>query len=216
MLRAEFDAVEGPAHLVYRVSAPLARDHWLNDPEVGGGRILGEACHMIDYANWLCGTPTRVQAAALPAPAGTGSIESASITIQYANGCIATVHYSGVGAADMPKERVEVLRGGWSWVLDDFASLISYGPKGRRTEALRSADKGHAELMRRVLAAVRGERPFEPGLGAAYAAQSVALQALESIASGQVVDSALPDGARQSPAREGHADHSDDLARPRA
>jgi predicted dehydrogenase/threonine dehydrogenase-like Zn-dependent dehydrogenase len=215
MLLAEFDAVEGPVHLVYRVSAPLARDHWLNDPAVGGGRILGEACHMVDYANWLCGSPTRVQAAALPAPAGTGSVESASITVEYANGSVATVHYSGVGAAELPKERVEILRGGRSWVLDDFASLVSYGPKGRRTESLRSADKGHAELMRRVLAAVRGERAFEPGLGAAYTAQSVALQALESIASGQVVDAALPDRVRQLASREGHADHSDDLARPR-
>lgn len=169
---------------------------------------------MIDFANWLCGRPTRVQAAALPAPAGTGSVESASIAVEYANGSVATVHYSGVGAAELPKERVEVLRGGWSWVLDDFTSLVSYGPSGTRTEALRAANKGHAELMRRVLAAVRGERPFEPGLGAAYAAQSVALQALESIACGQTVDAALPAG--QLAPREGDSHHSDDLARPRA
>jgi predicted dehydrogenase len=215
-LRAEFDAAEGPAHLVYRVSAPLARDYWLNDPEIGGGRILGEACHMIDFANWLCGRPTRVQAAALPAPAGAGSVESASITVEYADGSVATVHYSGVGATDLPKERIEVLRGGWSWVLDDFMSLVSYGPKETQTEALRAADKGHAELMRRVLAAVRGERPFEPGLGAAYAAQSVALQALESIASGQAVDATFPGGAGELPSRQGHTHHSDDFARPRA
>ncbi|HWM10073.1 MAG TPA: bi-domain-containing oxidoreductase, partial [Solirubrobacteraceae bacterium] len=177
-LRGEFDAVDGPAHVVYRVNAPLAADHWLNDPRVGGGRILGEACHMIDFANWLCGTPLRVLAAALPAPPTVGSVESASITIEYANGSVATVLYSGVGAGSMPKERVEVLRGGRSWVLDDFRALTSWDPGGESTEEARGQDKGHAELMRRVLAACRGRQPFEPGLLAAYAAQSVALAAL--------------------------------------
>jgi predicted dehydrogenase/threonine dehydrogenase-like Zn-dependent dehydrogenase len=191
-LRGEFDAVEGPAHLVYRVNAPLAADHWLNDPRVGGGRILGEACHMIDFANWLCGTPLRVSAAALPAPPTVGAVESASITIEYANGSLATVLYSGVGAGAMPKERVEVLRGGRSWALHDFRSLTSWGPGGERTEESKSQDKGHAELMRRVLAACRGQQAFEPGLGAAYAAQSVALAALDSIGSGTSVEVPSP------------------------
>ena len=70
-------------------------------------------------------------------------------------------------------------------MLDDFRSLTSYGPGGPRTEDGGSQDKGHAELMRRVLAACRGRQDFEPGLEAAYAAQSVALCALESIASGE-------------------------------
>ena len=191
-LRGEFDAVEGPAHVVYRVNAPLAADHWLNDPRVGGGRILGEACHMIDFVNWLCGTPLRASAAALPAPPTVGSVESASITIEYANGSLATVLYSGVGAGAMPKERVEVLRGARSWVLDDFRALTSWGPAGEHTETARGQDKGHAELMRRVLAACRGRQPFEPGLLAAYAAQSVALAALESIAAGQAREIPLP------------------------
>ena len=191
-LRAEFDAVDGPTHMAYRVNAPLATDHWLNDPRVGGGRILGEACHMIDFANWLCGTPMRVMAAALPAPRVVGSVESASIGIEYANGSLATVLYSAVGAGSMPKERVEVLRGVRSWVLDDFRSLTSWGPDGEHTEEARGQDKGHAELMRRVLAACRGQQPFEPGLLAAYAAQSVALEALESIAGGEAREVPLP------------------------
>jgi predicted dehydrogenase/threonine dehydrogenase-like Zn-dependent dehydrogenase len=185
-LRAEVDAADGPVHLVYRVNAPLAADHWLNDARVGGGRLLGEACHMFDFANWLCGVPLRVLAGALPAAVGT--VESASIVVEYANGSVATVVYSGAGAGAMPKERVEVLRGGRSWVLDDFRALTSWEAGGERTETARTPDKGHAALMRRVLAACRGEAPFEPGLQAAYAAQSVALCALESIAGGVAVE----------------------------
>ena len=62
-LEQEVRAASGPVQLVYRVSAPVAVDHWLNDPVEGGGRILGEACHMLDFANWLCGRPERVLAA---------------------------------------------------------------------------------------------------------------------------------------------------------
>jgi predicted dehydrogenase/threonine dehydrogenase-like Zn-dependent dehydrogenase len=185
-LDEEAQSVPGPTHLVYRVNAPLAPDHWLNDPREGGGRLLGEACHMFDFANWLCGTPERVLAAAVPAPAGVGSPESVSVTIQYADGSVATIHYSGLGPASMPKERVELLRGGRSWTLDDFRTLTSFGPGGTRTESARG-DKGHAELLHRVLAATRGDQPFEPGLGAAHVAQSVALAALESISSGRPV-----------------------------
>jgi hypothetical protein len=88
----------------------------------------------------------------------------------------------------MPKERIEVLSAGRSWVLDDFAALTSYTKADARTQTVRRADKGHAQLIGEVLAACRGERPFAPGIDAAYAAQSVALGALESIAIGAAID----------------------------
>jgi predicted dehydrogenase len=134
----------------------------------------------------------RVQAAALPAPAGLRTPESTTVTVQYANGSVATVHYSGVGAASLPKERVEVLGGGRAWVLDDFTNLVSHGEGSPRTRTERRPDKGHAALLAGVLSAARGERPFEPGLGAAYAAQSAALAALESLATGGPVEVKLP------------------------
>jgi predicted dehydrogenase/threonine dehydrogenase-like Zn-dependent dehydrogenase len=193
-LEGQVRAASGPGQLIYRVSSPLPHDHWLNDPVEGGGRLLGEACHMFDFANWLCGTPIRVQAAGLPAPGDLATPESTSVSVEYANGSVATVHYSGVGATSMPKERIEVLRGGLAWVLDDFATLTSYGPDGERTERAKP-DKGHAALLEGVLAAARGERPFEPGIEAAYAAQSVALAAQESLAAGSPGDVHLPDSA---------------------
>jgi predicted dehydrogenase/threonine dehydrogenase-like Zn-dependent dehydrogenase len=187
----EAHALVGPIQLVYRMNAPVAAEHWLNDPQEGGGRILGEACHLFDFANWLCGTPERVVAVAVPPAAGLATPESASVTIQYADGSVAAIHYSGLGPASMPKERVEVLRGGRSWVLDDFRTLTSFDAEGK-TEARDGGDKGHAELLRGILAACRGQRPFEPGLGAAYWAQSVALAALDSIASGQAMTVEAP------------------------
>jgi predicted dehydrogenase len=179
--------VPGPVFLVYRVSAPGPPDHWLNDSAVGGGRLLGEACHMFDFANWLCGTPERVFAAALPSTNGVSTVENSAVTIQYSNGSVATLHYTAVGADAMPKERIELMGGGHAWVLDDFVSLTSYAGSRSRTQTARARDKGHATLMKGVLTACRGEAPFEPGIEAAYAAQAVALAALESVATARPV-----------------------------
>jgi predicted dehydrogenase/threonine dehydrogenase-like Zn-dependent dehydrogenase len=191
-LHDEVASAVGPLHVIYRVNAPLPRDHWLNDPRVGGGRIQGEACHMLDYANWLCGEPIRVTAAAIPAPTGVDAVESASITVSYADGSVATVHYSGLGAAGLPKERIEVLRGGRAWVLEDFRTLVSYDGPGAQTTESRRQDKGHAALLGGVMDACRSGRSLRPGIEAAYLAQALALGALESIASGQTVAVARP------------------------
>jgi predicted dehydrogenase/threonine dehydrogenase-like Zn-dependent dehydrogenase len=195
-LAEEVRAASGPTHLIYRVSSPLPHDHWLNDPVEGGGRLLGEACHMFDFANWLCGIPVRVLAAALPSRGDLTTPESASVSVEYANGSVATVAYSGVGAASMPKERIEVLRGARAWALDDFTALTSYGGGADGAQRTGKPDKGHAALLDGVLAASRGEGSFDPGIEAAYAAQSVALAALESIATGSAIEVTLPDSAR--------------------
>lgn len=191
-LRGELAGVSGPLQVVIRVNAPLSADHWLNDAKEGGGRILGEGCHFLDYANWLCGAPSRVSAAAVPAPPGVETVESASITVGYENGSVATVHYSGLGPATLPKERFEVLAGGRAWVLDDFRRLISFDGAGERIVEEGGGDKGHAALIRSLLAACRGESTFTPGVRAGYLAQSAALAALESIAAGVTVPVPAP------------------------
>ncbi len=182
-LHAELAQVSGPLQVVIRVNAPLAAEHWLNDPDQGGGRILGEGCHFFDYANWLCGVPLSVSGAAARESASVRTVQSASITVSYENGSVASLHYSGLGAASLPKERIEVLAGGRAWVLDDFQRLSTFDGAGSRTVEKGRGDKGHAALMARVLAACRGRERFLPGLRAAYSAQSVALDALEAIGS---------------------------------
>ena len=183
-LYRELAQVGGPRQVVIRVNAPLPSEHWLNDPDQGGGRILGEGCHFFDYSNWLCGTPLSVSGAAARESGSVRTVQSASATAAYENGSIASLHYSGMGPGSLPKERIEVLAGGRAWVLEDFQRLTSFDSQGTRVSEQGQGDKGHAALMRDVLAACRGERRFQPGLHAAYLAQSVALTAVEAIASG--------------------------------
>jgi predicted dehydrogenase/threonine dehydrogenase-like Zn-dependent dehydrogenase len=191
-LQQELTQVNGPLQVVIRVNAPLPAEHWLNDPEQGGGRILGEGCHFFDYANWLCGVPLSVSGAATRESASVRTIQSASITVAYEGGSVASLHYSGLGPASLPKERIEVLAGGRAWVLDDFQHLSIFDAAGSRTIEKGQGDKGHAALMRSVLAACRGEDRFLPGLRAAYMAQSVALEAIEAIGSGATRGVPLP------------------------
>jgi predicted dehydrogenase/threonine dehydrogenase-like Zn-dependent dehydrogenase len=183
-LIAQLRSVSGPRQVVIRVNAPLAAEHWLNDRREGGGRILGEGCHFFDYANWLCGVPVSVSGAAARASAGVSTIEHASFTIAYENGSVAAVQYSGLGPASLPKERIEVLAGGRAWVLDDFRRLTSFDGESSQTVESPRADKGHAALIARALAACRGEERYLPGLREAYLAQSVALAAVDAAASG--------------------------------
>jgi predicted dehydrogenase/threonine dehydrogenase-like Zn-dependent dehydrogenase len=196
-LREELAQVTGPLQVVIRVNAPLPAEHWLNDPVQGGGRILGEACHFFDYANWLCGVPRSVSAAAARESATVRTVQSASITVSYENGSVASVHYSDLGPASLPKERIEVLAGHRAWVLDDFQRLTCFDAGGSRTSEKGRGDKGHAALMQRVLSACRGDRPFIPGPRAAYMAQSVALEALEAISSAATRDVPGPDAQRR-------------------
>jgi predicted dehydrogenase/threonine dehydrogenase-like Zn-dependent dehydrogenase len=191
-LREELAEVSGPLQVIIRVNAPLPEEHWLNDPEQGGGRILGEACHFFDYANWLCGVPLSVSSAAARETGSVRTVQSASITVSYESGSVATVHYSGLGPTSLPKERIEVLAGGRAWVLDDFQSLSSYDGDRTRTVSASQGDKGHAALIARVLAACRGEDRFEPGLQSAYLAQSIALDGLEAISSSTTRNVVIP------------------------
>ncbi|HLH15332.1 MAG TPA: bi-domain-containing oxidoreductase [Solirubrobacteraceae bacterium] len=190
----DLTTASGPLQVIIRVNAPLPAEHWLNDPEQGGGRILGEGCHFFDYANRLCGVPVSVSAAAARETGSVRTVQSASVTVAYENGSVASVHYSGLGAASLPKERIEVLAGARAWVLDDFQSLSSFDAGGSRTSSDGAGDKGHAALMRRVLAACRGRADFDPGLRAGYLAQSVALGALEAIAARETLTVPLPRG----------------------
>jgi predicted dehydrogenase len=134
----------------------LPTHHWLHDPETGGGRLLGEACHFIDYACFIAGTaPHSIEARALDA-AGEHGHQSFHIEIAFANGATAGIDYLSGGDASLAKERIEIHRSGLSIVIEDFRSA-SLHRGGRRvaTKGWRGRDKGHAAEVRAFLEAVR-------------------------------------------------------------
>ncbi len=143
--REHFREVRSPLHIDIRVNAgPIPADHWIQDPEVGGGRLLGEGCHFVDLAVALGGAPVRaVHASAIVLPGEPPARwDSFSLTLELANGAVAAITYTSVGDAGLPKERIEVHGGGRSAVLNDFLEVELWSGRRRRRVRTSTQDKG--------------------------------------------------------------------------
>lgn len=127
--------------------------HWTQDPNIGGGRIVGEACHFIDLARFFVGHPIR-DYSILPMEGVEGRLgDCVSMHLSFTDGSIATVHYYANGSKKYPKERVEVFSGGRVLVCDNFRSSREFG--GKRKLRTRKQDKGHVAEVAAFLDAVR-------------------------------------------------------------
>jgi len=131
-----------PLHVHYRINAGyLPLNHWTHDPEIGGGRIIGEACHFVDFITFLVGeSPISVTAHALPNN-NKYREDNVSMTFTFPDGSIGVVDYLANGDKSFPKERVEVFCGGKIAVLDDFVSLQTI-EDGKKKEERGVQDKG--------------------------------------------------------------------------
>ncbi len=143
-MQAFLDQRVEPLVAHYRINAgyiPLT--HWLHDPEVGGGRIIGEGCHFIDFLTFLVGAaPVSVTAHALP-DGGRYREDNVQLTFEFPDGSLGTVSYFANGDKALPKERVEVLTGGSVAILDDFRSLqLIRAGKRKITRSRLRQDKG--------------------------------------------------------------------------
>lgn len=153
-----------PMTLVYTVNAgavPLS--HWTQDPREGG-RIVGEGCHFVDFLRFLVGSPIRNVQAQMMGAARGGSVDEdkATITLEFADGSLGTVHYFANGSRRFPKERVEVFSQGRVLVLDNFRALRTYGGRGFHGKRLWRQDKGHAREVAAFLdrVACGGDSPI--------------------------------------------------------
>jgi len=179
--------IKEPLALHYRVNAgSVSRDHWVNDPEQGGGRILGEVCHFVDFLTFLTGSlPIEVETKSVSSYDQT-SDENVIISLRFANGSQGTISYLSNGDRSYSKERVEVFGGGAVAVLEDFRrlELARLGKKQNFSSRFRQ-DKGHRAELEAFAAAIRGEGqipvPFEEIVSSTLAT----LRAAESRSSGK-------------------------------
>jgi predicted dehydrogenase len=146
----------------YRVNAgALPATHWLLNPAQGGGRLIGEGCHFIDYLIYLVGqVPTSVFSQALTHT--ERGQENTQVTLRFADGSLGTLTYLSNGDRTLPKERLEVFCGGKVAFLDDFRALdLTYSG---RTRGLRgNQDKGHRAIWQAFIKSARsGDAPPIP------------------------------------------------------
>ncbi len=172
----------GPVSVMIRVAAgELPADHWQLDPKVGGGRLLGEGCHFIDLASYLAGSRVvRVSGST----SGQPGKEAIHLLLEMERGNTAVIACHAVGDPALPKEWIEVSAGGRTARIDDYKKLTLSGGKGAGSKSWWTRDKGHAELVRRFLDAVRTGGPMPIPVGDILASTAATLAAAEAVAAG--------------------------------
>lgn len=145
--------VSGPMAFVMTVNAgAIPHEHWTQDLTVGGGRIIGEACHFIDLLRYLAGaeivghSSTRMDAV---------TPDTVTIQLSFADGSIGTVHYFANGSKAFPKERLEVFAAGRVLQMDNFRKLTGFAWPGFRKMNLWRQDKGQKACAAAFVNAIR-------------------------------------------------------------
>jgi predicted dehydrogenase len=172
-LREMFAGVR-PLSISYRFSAPpIPADHWTQDEDIGGGRIVGEATHAIDACVALTGsTPARVYAESVGGAAGLAITDDrVFITLRHHDGSVSCVSYQSGGDRALPAERIEIFGGGKVAVLDGWDTLELWAD-GRVARERAGKDRGHHAELEAFFQACRDGRwpiPWEHLLGVAEA-----------------------------------------------
>jgi len=157
-MKALLAPLDVPKSVIITVNAgEIPANHWTQNPSVGGGRIIGEACHFIDLARHLVGHPiVRHHTVALGQhPAIAIRDDKVSITLEFADGSVATIHYLANGDKGYPKERIEVFAAGRVLQLDNFLKLKGWGWAGFTKMNLWRQDKGVHAIVGAFLSCMR-------------------------------------------------------------
>ena len=144
--------IKGPKTMIMTVNAgKIPNDHWTQDFEIGGGRIIGEACHFIDLLIFLTGetiTDYKIQFM------DSLTKDTANIQLSFKDGSIATIHYYANGSKSFPKERLEVFAQGGILQLDNYRKLTSFGWPGFKKMNLWQQDKGQKACVKAFVDAI--------------------------------------------------------------
>ena len=158
-LKKELEGRRSPLIINYRINGGyIPLDHWVQGRE-GGGRNLGEACHMYDVFRSLAGAPVASIQAAPIDPQGTAYLRSDNFcaTLTYEDGSVGNLVYAALGPkTGLPKERIEVFCDGKAYIVDDFKALLQAGVEQPLWDS-KEADKGHFEQLSRFGDALAGK-----------------------------------------------------------
>lgn len=169
-----------PKSINMRINAGnVPPEHWVHDPQVGGGRIIGEGCHFIDLCNAIAGS--KLLSVSANALGGAPELmDTAVMSLQYEDGSIASISYFSNGNHKVPKERIEVFSGTKSAIIDDFKLLTIYGDSVEKHK-LSNQDKGHKAFLHAYCKALKGEESNIPSFEEVYESTLATFKIIESI-----------------------------------
>lgn len=155
-LKKTFEGIQAPLAVFYRVNAgSIPPGEWVLDPEQGGGRVVGEVCHFVDFISFLVGaSPTAVSASAADMEQGLQS-QVLSISLDFPDGSLGTIHYFANGHSSMPKEYAEVFGGGLCATMQNFRKLAVYGRRASGKTRYLNQVKGFPEEAGSFVKALR-------------------------------------------------------------
>ncbi len=187
-LKEVFRGVEEPLAILYRVNAGVVSADWVVDPVQGGGRIIGEVCHFIDFACFLSGSvPLAVSATALQK--GQKSVaDCLCLNLRLADGSLASILYLANGNSAMPKEYLEVFGGGISAQLHNFRSLKVFGAKAPGKTRYLNQVKGFDEEARAFVQGLQGKGPAPISFAELEATARAAILAQQALAAGRELE----------------------------
>ncbi len=163
----------------YRINAGvIAADHWVHDPSIGGGRILGEVCHFIDLCTFIAESKV-IGISANVLQTSEDKTDTLNISMSFENGSIANISYFSNGQKDLPKERLEVFSGSLVAVIDDFKSITTYGKSVNEKSG--KQDKGHAKEVDLFLNSIRTGTKVPIRFDEIFHSMLVTFKVLESI-----------------------------------
>lgn len=167
LLKEYFSKRTLPLVMHYRVNAgSIPKDIWLQDSDIGGGRMVGEGCHFIDFMSYVCGAAVvKVQAMCIKTTNGAETPEdSISVNLQFADGSVGILEYVALGDTTLPKEFCEIHGEGSTATMDNFCKTVCTGKLGKR-KLKGKQQKGFAEEIAATIAAVKSGAampiPFE-------------------------------------------------------
>lgn len=183
-MKTLLSASKQPKSFIMTMNAgEIPAEHWTQDPAVGGGRIVGEACHYIDLMRFLAGSEitgfTATKMGDVPGIEVTD--DKASITLTFADGSFGTILYLANGGKAFPKERIEVFANGAVLQLDNFKALRSYGWPGFKGKKLMSQDKGQQACATLFIQAIQQGKPSPIPADEVFEVSRVSVQVAQSL-----------------------------------
>ena len=164
-MKSLLDSTNEPKTLIMTMNAGnIPSNHWVHDTDIGGGRIIGEACHYIDLMLYLVGSEiTNVAATCMGQKvSGKANDDNASITINFADGSFGTINYFSNGSNAFPKESINAFSGGKVLSLDNFRVLRGFGWKNFKTMRTWQQDKGQKNCVKSFLNGIKTNKPAIP------------------------------------------------------
>lgn len=183
-------ATVAPLSVSFRFSVPqIPESVWVQDPEVGGGRIIGEACHAIDTCIAITGSPVARVFAESVSPSGAVRTpdDRVFITLRHENGSVSNISYQAGGDSAAPKERIEVFGGGRTALVEDWDAIALWNG-GKVVNCNGGKDKGHASELEAFFSACAKGGAWPISWAELESSAWAAISSVESLATGEPVD----------------------------